>query len=73
MFLEDEGSPIVTEIDDGVSGSGLRREAGDVLGWVAAGALQVPIGGVYPLAEAARAHRDLESRQTTGKLLLTVG
>jgi NADPH2:quinone reductase len=33
----------------------------------------VPIGGVYPLAQAADAHRDLESRKTTGKLLLTVG
>jgi NADPH2:quinone reductase len=32
----------------------------------------VPIGGVYPLAQAAAAHRDLESRKTTGKLLLTV-
>jgi NADPH2:quinone reductase len=27
-------------------------------------------GGRYPLAEAARAHQDLESRATTGKLLL---
>jgi NADPH2:quinone reductase len=50
----------------------LLWRAGDVLGWLATGALQVPIGGVYPLAEAAAAHRDLESRKTTGKLLLTV-
>ena len=50
----------------------LLWRAGDVLGWVATGALQVPIGGVYPLAQAADAHRDLESRKTTGKLLLTV-
>jgi NADPH2:quinone reductase len=50
----------------------LLWRAGDVLGWLASGALQAPIGGVYPLAEAARAHRDLESRKTTGKLLLTV-
>jgi NADPH2:quinone reductase len=30
------------------------------------------IGGTYPLAQAADAHRDLECRKTTGKLLLTV-
>jgi NADPH2:quinone reductase len=50
----------------------LLWRAGDVLGWVATGALKAPIGGVYPLAKAADAHRDLESRKTTGKLLLTV-
>lgn len=34
------------------------------------GRLSIEIGGRYPLAEAAQAHRDLESRATTGKLLL---
>jgi len=34
------------------------------------GTLHVRIGATYPLAEAARAHRDLEARKTTGKLLL---
>ncbi len=34
------------------------------------GELVVRIGGRYPLAEAARAHTDIESRTTTGKLLL---
>ncbi|EME52389.1 zinc-binding dehydrogenase [Amycolatopsis decaplanina] len=29
------------------------------------------IGGSYALADAARAHRDIESRHTSGKLLLT--
>ncbi|BCB91658.1 quinone oxidoreductase family protein [Phytohabitans suffuscus] len=48
----------------------LRRHAGDVLGWVTDGTLKVTVGGRYPLAEAARAHADLESRRTTGKLLL---
>jgi NADPH:quinone reductase len=48
----------------------LLSRAGDVLGRVAAGTLSVRIGGRYPLAEAARAHEDLESRRTTGKLLL---
>lgn len=53
---------------------GTRQElldrAGDVLGWVARGELTLRIGHVYPLAEAAQAHRDLEARGTTGKLLL---
>lgn len=44
--------------------------AGDVLGAVAAGTLEVHVHDRYPLAEARRAHEDLESRKTTGKLLL---
>jgi NADPH:quinone reductase len=43
---------------------------GELLGAVAAGELQVTIGDVYPLSEAARAHEDLIARRTTGKLLL---
>ncbi|WP_431813152.1 quinone oxidoreductase family protein [Kocuria sp. cx-455] len=37
---------------------------------VVAGDLKVRVGGTYPLAEASRAHMDLESRATQGKLLL---
>ena len=48
----------------------LRWRAGAVFDLVASGRLDVRIGGRYPLAEARRAHEDLESRQTTGKLLL---
>jgi NADPH:quinone reductase len=48
----------------------LRERAGAVLELVAAGRLDVRIGGRYPLAEARRAQEDLESRRTTGKLLL---
>jgi NADPH:quinone reductase len=48
----------------------LRERAGAVLGTVAAGRLDVRIGGRYPLGEARRAHEDLEGRRTTGKLLL---
>jgi NADPH2:quinone reductase len=48
----------------------LLENAQDVLGQVARGELQVHIGGTYPLAEAVQAHRDLEGRGTTGKLLL---
>jgi len=48
----------------------LRERAGAVLDLVAAGRLDVRIGGRYPLAEARRAQEDLEGRRTTGKLLL---
>jgi NADPH2:quinone reductase len=39
---------------------------------IAAGKLDVRIGATYPLAAAQQAHRDLEARKTTGKLLLTI-
>ena len=48
----------------------LEARAGDVLGAVAAGRLKVRIGQTFPLAEAAEAHRALEGRRTTGKVLL---
>jgi NADPH:quinone reductase len=48
----------------------LERRAGAVLGAVAAGALKVRIERDYPLAEAAEAHRALEGRKTSGKVLL---
>ena len=51
----------------------LEQRAGDVLGWVASGELQLHIGQELPLSEAAEAHRRLESRATTGKLLLLTG
>jgi NADPH2:quinone reductase len=38
--------------------------------WVQTGELKVTIAGVYPFADAARAHTDMESRTRTGKLLL---
>lgn len=48
----------------------LRARAADVLGWVADGSLDVRISERLPLGEAAEAHRRLEGRGTTGKLLL---
>jgi NADPH2:quinone reductase len=44
--------------------------AAELFDLVERGVLQVEIGGTYPLAEAARAHRDLESRKVAGSLLL---
>jgi NADPH2:quinone reductase len=43
---------------------------GELLGAVAAGELEVTVGGVYSLSEAARAHEDLIARRSSGKLLL---
>ena len=48
----------------------LTARAGEVLNGVAAGTLKLRMEHTYPLAKAAQAHRDLESRRTTGKLLL---
>jgi NADPH2:quinone reductase len=50
----------------------LLWRAGDVLDWVASGKLRLRIDHTYPLQDAASAHRDLESRKTSGKLLLTM-
>jgi NADPH2:quinone reductase len=43
---------------------------GDLFTAVGAGELEVIVGGVYPLSEARRAHEELASRKTSGKLLL---
>ena len=48
----------------------LVARSGAVFGMIAAGELKLRIDHTYPLAEAQRAHRDLEGRKTTGKLLL---
>jgi NADPH2:quinone reductase len=48
----------------------LRARADDLFAWIANGTLQVRIGASLPLAAAADAHRALEGRATTGKVLL---
>ena len=48
----------------------LESRAGDVLGWVASGQLKLRVGHEFALSEAPEAHRQLESRATTGKVLL---
>ncbi len=48
----------------------LQQRAGAVLGMIRDGKLKLRIEHVYPLAEVLRAHRELEGRKTTGKLLL---
>jgi NADPH:quinone reductase len=48
----------------------LRWRSSDLFNWIADGQFKTHIYRIYPLAEAANAHRDLESRRTSGKLLL---
>lgn len=48
----------------------LLARAGDVLNWLGSGQLELRIGARFPLAEAAEAHRALQGRRTTGKVLL---
>jgi NADPH2:quinone reductase len=50
----------------------LVARSGAVFAMMASGKLKLRIEHTYPLAEAQQAHRDLEGRKTTGKLLLIV-
>jgi NADPH2:quinone reductase len=51
----------------------LVQRAGDVLGWIRDGKLRLRVEHQFPLAQAAEAHRALEGRKTTGKILLIPG
>ena len=48
----------------------LLQRADDILGWIKSGKLKLRIHDRFPLKDAAEAHRQLEGRLTTGKLLL---
>ena len=48
----------------------LQSRASEVLGWIASGKLKMRMEFDFPLKDAAQAHRALEGRQTTGKVLL---
>jgi NADPH2:quinone reductase len=50
----------------------LEWRAADVFRWIAENKLVIRVEHVYELAYAAQAHRDLEGRQTTGKLILLI-
>jgi NADPH2:quinone reductase len=59
-----------TFVDHVPTREALLARSAELLTLVRDGRLTIEIGGRYPLAQAAQAHRDLESRATTGKLLL---
>jgi NADPH2:quinone reductase len=48
----------------------LLERAGDLFSWIASGKLKLRVEKTFPLAEAAEAHRQLEGRRTTGKVIL---
>lgn len=48
----------------------LEWRASDLFRWIQEGALDVRVGATFPLGQAGEAHKELESRRTTGKLLL---
>jgi len=71
--LSQKGSLFVTRPSLGhylIAREELEMRAGAVFGMIAAGKLKLRIEHTYPLKDAAQAHRDLEGRKTTGKLLL---
>jgi NADPH:quinone reductase len=56
--------------DHVLSREALLAHSAELFKWVEEGKLHVHIGHTYPLSDAAQAHSDIESRRTTGKLLL---
>jgi NADPH2:quinone reductase len=50
--------------------SDLLATAGELFDVIASGVVKIEINQTYPLAEAERAHRDLEGRRTTGSSVL---
>ena len=73
LLLSQKGSLFLTRPTLGhytATPAELQGRAGDLFAWLTSGRLTLRIGGTFPLASAAEAHRALESRTTTGKLLL---
>jgi NADPH2:quinone reductase len=50
----------------------LEWRASDIFRWIAEKKLVLRVDHEYPLADAAQAHRDLEGRHTSGKLILHI-
>jgi NADPH2:quinone reductase len=51
----------------------LQHRARDLFGWIGSGQLRLRMEFVFPLSDAAEAHKSLAGRKTTGKVLLTPG
>ena len=74
-ILADKGSLVLSRVtlrDFVVDADEIAWRAGELFDLWERGGLRIRIGETYPLADAARAHADLEARRTTGKLLLAM-
>ena len=73
LLLTQKGSLFLTRPSLGhyiITTQELRERAGAVFTMIRDGKLKLRIEHIYPVAEAQKAHRELEARTTTGKLLL---
>jgi NADPH2:quinone reductase len=73
ILLTQKGSLYLTRPSLGhyiITSQELQQRAGAVFGMIREGKLKLRIEHIYPLTQAVQAHRDLEGRKTTGKLLL---
>jgi NADPH:quinone reductase len=73
LVLTQKGSLFLTRPSLGayvLTSEELQKRAGAVFGMIRDGKLKLRIEHIYPLEQAQQAHRDLEGRKTTGKLLL---
>ena len=73
IALTQKGSLYLTRPSLGhyiITSQELQQRAGAVFGMIREGKLKLRIEHIYPLTQAVQAHRDLEGRKTTGKLLL---
>ena len=73
-LLQNKGSLFLTRptLGNYASPDEIKWRSSDVLGWILNKKLDLLIERVYPLADAAQAQTDLESRKTMGKLVLTI-
>jgi NADPH2:quinone reductase len=73
LLLSQRGSLFLTRPTLGhyiASRDALLTRARDTLAWVAQGRVKVRIDSTFPLPDVAQAHRRLESRRSTGKILI---
>jgi NADPH2:quinone reductase len=72
LVLARHGSLYLTRpvLSDYAAPPEFRSRTEELFRWMASGELKVRVGAEFPLADAAAAHRALEGRRTTGKVLL---
>lgn len=74
LLLSAKGSLYVTRptLANHIGAEAIAKSTSDIFSWIKAGKLKLRVEHHYKLADAARAHQDLEGRKTTGKLVLEI-